>query len=95
MQKYLENAGVQFQFNTRVTNVLFDIEEQRRPQRRSSGTVNGMDTEIPLTEKDLVFVTNGAVPRAPFMVTRTMRRWRCGETYQRLLGTLEKHCKAA
>ena len=60
MQKYLENAGVQFQFNTRVTNVLFDIEGAKKTAKKIICTVNGVETEIPLTEKDLVFVTNGS-----------------------------------
>lgn len=60
MQKYLENAGVQFQFNTRVTNVLFDIEGAKKTAKKIICTVNGVETEISLTEKDLVFVTNGS-----------------------------------
>ena len=60
MQKYLEDAGVQFQFNTRVTNVLFDIEGAKKTAKKILCTVNGMETEIPLTENDLVFVTNGS-----------------------------------
>ena len=60
MQRYLEDAGVQFQFNTRVTNVLFDIEGAKKTAKKIVCTVNGMETEIPLTEKDLVFVTNGS-----------------------------------
>ena len=34
MQRYLENAGVQFQFNTRVTNVLFDIEGAKKTAKK-------------------------------------------------------------
>ena len=60
MQKYLEDAGVQFQFNTRVTNVLFDIDGTKKTAKKIICSVNGMETEIPLTEKDLVFVTNGS-----------------------------------
>ena len=30
MQKYLEAAGVDFQFNTEVTNVLFDFKDGRK-----------------------------------------------------------------
>ena len=60
MQKYLEDAGVQFQFNTRVTNVIFDIEGTKKTAKKILCSVNGMETEIPLTEKDLVFVTNGS-----------------------------------
>ena len=30
MQKYLEEAGVEFQFNTEVTNVLFEFEGNKK-----------------------------------------------------------------
>ena len=33
MKKYLEDAGVEFQFNTEVTNVIFDIKDGKRPGR--------------------------------------------------------------
>ena len=36
MQKYLENAGVDFQFNTEVTNVVFEFKDGKRLQARSS-----------------------------------------------------------
>ena len=61
MQKYLEAAGVEFQFNTEVTNVLFDIQrETRRSPTAIECKVNGVEKGILLTENDLVFVTNGS-----------------------------------
>ena len=30
MQKYLEEAGVDFQFNTEVTNVIFEIKDEKK-----------------------------------------------------------------
>lgn len=60
MQKYLEAAGVQFQFNTEVTNVLFDFVGDKKVAKSIHCKVNGVETEIALTENDLVFVTNGS-----------------------------------
>ena len=36
MKKYLEDAGVEFRFNTEVTNVIFGIRTAKRLQRRLS-----------------------------------------------------------
>lgn len=60
MQKYLEKAGVQIQFNTQVTNVLFDIDNEKKRATSIECLVNGEKQSIPLTENDLVFVTNGS-----------------------------------
>ncbi len=60
MQKYLEKAGVQIQFNTQVTNVLFDIDDEKKRATSIECLVNGEKQSIPLTENDLVFVTNGS-----------------------------------
>ncbi len=60
MQKYLEAAGVQFQFNTEVTNVLFDFVGDKKIAKTIQCKVNGEEQEIALTENDLVFVTNGS-----------------------------------
>lgn len=60
MQKYLEDAGVDFRFNTEVTNVLFEIEGGRKVAKAIECKVNGVENGIVLTENDLVFVTNGS-----------------------------------
>lgn len=60
MQKYLEAAGVDFQFNTEVTNVLFDIKDGKKTATAIECKVNGTERGIVLTENDLVFVTNGS-----------------------------------
>lgn len=60
MKKYLENAGVDFQFNTEVTNVLFDFVYDKKIAKSIECKINGEKEEIPLTENDLVFVTNGS-----------------------------------
>ena len=60
MQKYLEEAGVEFQFNTEVTNVLFEFEGNKKIAKAIECKVNGVEKGIVLTENDLVFVTNGS-----------------------------------
>ena len=60
MQKYLESAGVDFQFRTEVTNVLFDIRDGKKTATAIECRVKGVEQGIVLTENDLVFVTNGS-----------------------------------
>ena len=60
MQKYLEEAGVDFRFGTEVTNVIFDIRDGRKTATAIECRVNGAEQGIVLTENDLVFVTNGS-----------------------------------
>ena len=59
MVKYLESFDVQFHYNTKVENVLFDISEDKKVAKNIIATVNGEETNIDLTENDLVFITNG------------------------------------
>ena len=65
MQKYLEAAGVEFKFGTEVTNVRFEIKDGKKTARAIECRTKNGDTEIPLTEKDLVFITNGSCPPPP------------------------------
>ena len=60
MVKYLEAAGVTFQYNTEVTNVIFDMRDGKKIAKTIECRVNGTEKGIPLTENDLVFVTNGS-----------------------------------
>ncbi|RGE18155.1 oleate hydratase [Desulfotomaculum sp. OF05-3] len=60
MQKYLEAAGVEFRFGTEVTNVRFEITDGKKTARAIECRTKNGDTEIPLTERDLVFITNGS-----------------------------------
>ena len=60
MQKYLEDAGVDFQFNTEVTNVIFEFKDGKKIASAIECKVNGVEKGIVLTENDLVFVTNGS-----------------------------------
>ena len=65
MQKYLEKHGVDFQFNTEVTNVLFDI----KPDKKVAKTIecNVKEKRISLSENDLVLLPMEAVQRVQFM----------------------------
>ena len=60
MQKYLEAAGVEFRFGTEVTNVRFEIKDGKKTARAIECRTKNGEMEIPLTEKDLVFITNGS-----------------------------------
>ena len=60
MKKYLEDAGVDFQFNTEVTNVIFDIHDGKKVATAIECKVKGVEKGILLTENDYVFVTNGS-----------------------------------
>ena len=60
MQKYLEDHGVTFQFNTKVTNVVFKFENGQKIASRIECLVNDEAQTIELTTNDYVFVTNGS-----------------------------------
>ena len=60
MQKYLEDHGVTFQFNTKVTNVVFKFENGQKIASRIECLVNDEAQTIELTTDDYVFVTNGS-----------------------------------
>lgn len=60
MKKYLEKHGVDFQFNTEVTNVLFDIKPDKKVAKTIECNVKGKEKRISLSENDLVLITNGS-----------------------------------
>ena len=60
MVEYLKAAGVDFQYNTEVTNVIFEISDGKKVAKAIECKVNGVEKGILLTENDLVFVTNGS-----------------------------------
>ncbi|MGJ7911717.1 oleate hydratase [Neobacillus sp. LXY-1] len=60
MMKYLEAHGVHFQYNTRVTNVIFDIQHDKKVATKIICQRDGNLECIDLIEDDLVFVTNGS-----------------------------------
>jgi oleate hydratase len=60
MIKYLESHGVQFQYDTRVTDITFDIQNGKKLARKIICEHGGKQEWIELTKNDLVFITNGS-----------------------------------
>lgn len=60
MVRYLKERGVRFQYDTRVTNVVFEKMGDKKLARRLLLTHAGAEDCIDLMEDDLVFVTNGS-----------------------------------
>ena len=59
MVKYLESFGVVFHYNTKVVNVLFDCQADKKVAKKIEVIHEGKEENIDLTENDLVFITNG------------------------------------
>ena len=60
MVKFLESHGVNFRYDTQVTNVIFDKKGGRKIARRIECVHGGESEAIALSEDDLVFITNGS-----------------------------------
>lgn len=60
MVKYLEESGVQFQYDTVVNNVIFEISGGKKVAKQIACLRGGKEETIDLIEDDLVFVTNGS-----------------------------------
>lgn len=60
MVKYLEAHGVDFQYDTEVTNVVFDIKNGKKLAKKIVCKHLGKEKTIELTKNDLVFITNGS-----------------------------------
>ncbi len=59
MIKYLESNDVQFHYNTKVVNVEFDIQSDKKVAKTITVIREGDEENIDLTENDLIFITNG------------------------------------
>jgi oleate hydratase len=59
MIKYLESFNVQFHYNTKVVNVEFAIQKDKKLAKRIVIIRDELEEHIDLTEDDLVFITNG------------------------------------
>lgn len=59
MIKYLESFNVQFHYNTKVVNVEFDIQKDKKTAKRIVVNHDDVEEYIDLTENDLMFITNG------------------------------------
>jgi oleate hydratase len=60
MIKYLEAHGVKFQYDTEVTNIIFDIKDGKKLAKRIVYRHSGREQYIELTKDDLVIITNGS-----------------------------------
>lgn len=60
MVNYLEAHGVQFHYDVKVLNVLFDIDHGKKTAKTIVIEHEGQTEQIGLTENDLVFYTNGS-----------------------------------
>ncbi len=60
LANYLESQGVKIQYDTTVTNVVFDITADKKVAKKLAYRENGVEKEMNLTENDLIFITNGS-----------------------------------
>ncbi len=58
---WLKQHGVVIQYDTRITNVQFNINPDRKVAQRIDWIQGGRPGGLDLTENDLVFVTNGSL----------------------------------
>ena len=59
--KYLESHDVNFVYNAQVTNVVVDVQADKKTATELVETIDCTEQAIPLTADDLVFVTNGSI----------------------------------
>ncbi|WP_281165752.1 oleate hydratase [Liquorilactobacillus sicerae] len=59
--KYLQDHGVDFQYNTIVDNIIVEQHDAQKQAVKMELTVAGKKQELALTNADLVFVTNGSI----------------------------------
>ena len=59
MVQYLEKAGVQFHYNTKVTDIRFEITSGKKMARQIRLLTGAEEQAVDLTEDDLVFITPG------------------------------------
>lgn len=58
---FLNDHGVDFQYETKINNIEVEVTPDKKVAQKILLTRSGQATEIPLTENDLVFVTNGSI----------------------------------
>ena len=59
MVTYLKDHGVEFRYETKVTDVRFQIEGGKKQASSITVEHKGEEKVLPLTENDLLFITNG------------------------------------
>ncbi|MGY3765822.1 oleate hydratase [Vagococcus vulneris] len=58
---YLQDHGVTVQYDTKVENILVNMDGGKKVAETLKLKVNGKDENVKLSENDLVFVTNGSI----------------------------------
>lgn len=103
--KYLEDRGVDFQYNTEVKNIIMDISSDKKVAKTIELTADGKDKKIELTENDLVFVTNGSItestnygdnttaPSSQYEVGGSWNLWKNLARQDSTFGKPEKFCE--
>ena len=72
MVKYLTDHGACFRYGVTVTNVEFDLSAEKKVAKKIvAHDKDGNDISIPLTEKDLLFITNGSMTESSCYGTDT------------------------
>ncbi|PWJ95686.1 oleate hydratase [Oceanotoga teriensis] len=106
LMEYLKSYGVDFQYNVAVTNVIFDIDKDKKVAKKIICTRDGRDDEISLTEDDLVFVTNGSivdnstlgdddhVPEINYSEGNSWKVWKNIAAQDSVFGRPEKFCNS-
>ena len=92
MVHYLQEHGVDFQYNTKVVNVEFDIRNGRKAARRIVLQREGREDAIDLTDNDLVFITNGGCvensaygsQNEPAAFNKTIREGGCWDMWRKI-----------
>ena len=59
--RWLENNGVKFHYDTRITNVVIDCKSNKKVAKKIEMIKSGKEKEMSITPDDLVFVTNGSI----------------------------------
>jgi oleate hydratase len=73
LMTWLEKQGVTVHYDTRVTNVVFDITPDRKVARRIEWLRGGRHGGVDVTENDLVLITNGSPVESTSWATTTRR----------------------
>jgi oleate hydratase len=84
LQKWLEERGVRFELNTRVTDLVLSEEADRKTVERIVYTRNGLSGEVEVGKNDFVIVTLGSMTEASSLgsmdsapvLNGQNRRWR-------------------
>lgn len=61
MISFLKDNGVHLEYGIQVENIIVDVTSDAKVAQKILVAKNGTKEEIPLTENDLVFVTNGSI----------------------------------